>query len=57
MGRVLSIYICPDKGQPMQERSQVNAIAGVGLEGDRYAAGKGAWSKARATIRHVSLMP
>lgn len=56
MGKILSIYICPDKGQPMQERQHVNAIAGVGLEGDRYAAGKGAWSKARATIRHVSLI-
>lgn len=56
MGKVLFIYTCPDKGQPMQAKIQVNAIAGIGLEGDRYALGIGAWSKARVTVRHVSLI-
>lgn len=57
MGRVVKIFICPDKGQPMQEIEKVRAIAGVGLEGDRYALGKGAWSNStRKAVRHVSLI-
>ena len=57
MGRVLKIFICPDKGQPMQEVKKVLALAGRGLEGDRYALGKGAWSNStRKAVRHVSLI-
>jgi MOSC domain-containing protein YiiM len=52
------ILISPDKGQPMISQVNVRAISGQGLEGDRYAQGKGAWSKSREgeTIRHVSLI-
>lgn len=57
MGKLLAIYVCPEKGLPMSSIQQVRAIAGVGLEGDRYALGKGAYSRsARVTIRHVSLV-
>ena len=57
MGRVLKIFICPEKGMPMQSVSQVHAIAGVGLEGDRYALGTGAYSKSKPPkIRHATLI-
>ena len=57
MGKILSIYICPDKGQDMREVQQVQAVSRVGLMGDRYALGKGAWSNSkRVTTRHVSLI-
>ena len=44
MARVIHIFICPEKGQPMQEVREVEAVAGVGLLGDRYALGKGTYS-------------
>ena len=54
---VTAIFITPDKGLPMQPQQKVHAIAGVGLEGDRYARGTGAYSKSkREVIRHVSLV-
>jgi MOSC domain-containing protein YiiM len=36
-GRVIAIYTAPAAGAPMEARDAVRAIAGVGLEGDRYA--------------------
>ncbi len=54
---VEQIFISPDKGVPMVPLETVQAIAGVGLEGDRYALGIGAFSKGkRQVIRHVSLV-
>ncbi len=56
-GEVLAIYICADKGEPMQQLDEVKAIANKGLEGDRYETGKGAYSQSkRVTVRQVSLI-
>jgi MOSC domain-containing protein YiiM len=55
-GRVKAIFLCSDKGLPMQKVGQARAVQGRGLAGDRYASNKGAWSQARPTIRHVSLI-
>lgn len=44
---VISILICPIKGRPMEDRFSAQAIAGVGLEGDRYAVRQGAYSGVR----------
>ncbi|MBI4090093.1 MAG: sulfurase [Candidatus Kerfeldbacteria bacterium] len=56
MTKVVAIYICKNMGLPMQQVPTVNALAGLGLEGDRYALGQGAYSKAaREAIRHVTL--
>jgi len=41
---VSAIYISPKMGEPMLSLNQVRAVAGVGLEGDRYAKRKGAYS-------------
>jgi len=41
----------------MQPHTAVRALAGKGLEGDRYAAGQGTYSRiARQAARHVSLI-
>lgn len=62
--RVIGIYTSPEKGQkgvPMLSQRNVMAMAGIGLEGDRYASGEGAWSHAlgkdgQPKVRHVSLI-
>lgn len=43
--KITHIFTAPQAGAPMQSRQQVKAIMGVGLEGDRYAANQGKWSK------------
>jgi MOSC domain-containing protein YiiM len=40
-GQVVAIYTAPKKGAPMRSRDSVDALTGVGLEGDRYATGAG----------------
>ena len=44
MTKVIGIFICPEKGQPMREVEGVKVLAGVGLEGDRYDAGTGTYT-------------
>jgi MOSC domain-containing protein YiiM len=44
-GRVAAIYVAPAEGKPMEERGEVQALAGVGLEGDRYALLAGKFSR------------
>lgn len=39
-----AIYIAPARGQPMQRVEAVEAMAGQGLTGDRYASGQGYYS-------------
>lgn len=58
MASVKSLFIASDKGQPMMTVKEVRAVAGQGLEGDRYKEGKGAFSKHRVgeTFRDVSLI-
>ena len=57
MRKVISLFVSPGIGEPMQARSVVRALAGRGLEGDRYALGRGSYSKvARQVARHVSLI-
>ena len=57
MGRVVGLFISPAAGERMQARAMVRALAGQGLEGDRYALGAGSYSRAgRQVARHVSLI-
>ena len=44
MGQVEAIHIAPDGGAAMQAMREVGAVVGVGLAGDRYAAGLGFYS-------------
>lgn len=56
-GILSKIFIAPDKGVEMTSIEEVMAIAGVGLDGDRYALGIGAYSKSKIPkVRHVSLI-
>ena len=57
MATVVSLFVSPAIGQPMQSRTSVQAFAGRGLEGDRYTSGQGSYSNLpRPGARHVSLI-
>jgi MOSC domain-containing protein YiiM len=43
-GEVVSIFVAPAMGEAMEERVEATAVAGAGLEGDRYRAGAGFYS-------------
>src|SRR5262245_1219465 len=55
-GTVVAIHIAPTVGAPMIGVERVRAIAGVGLEGDRYAARTGHWSPSTDVDRDVTLV-
>jgi MOSC domain-containing protein YiiM len=55
-GNVVSIYIARDAAVPMESREEVKAVAGQGLEGDRYFEGRGHWSKTPGVSREVTLI-
>lgn len=55
-GEVVSIHIAPRAGLPMEARAQVEAVAGRGLEGDRYFDGTGYWSNNSGVDRDVTLI-
>ncbi len=56
-GQVVAIYTAPDAGAPMESRDGVRAIAGVGLDGDRYATGAGKYGdRAEDGKRAVTLI-
>jgi MOSC domain-containing protein YiiM len=55
-GFVERIYIGSEATAPMAEREEVRALDGKGLEGDRYAEGRGTFSNKPATGRHVTLV-
>lgn len=44
-GNVVSIHIAPSAAAPTKEVTEVRAVAGKGLEGDRYFTGTGTYSK------------
>jgi MOSC domain-containing protein YiiM len=46
-GHIVAIYVAPADGAPMEGRDSVRAIAGKGLEGDRYAIAAGKYSGTR----------
>jgi len=54
-GIVCNIHTTPGQRQPMQPRTQAMLIAGIGIEGDRYALGTGTYSDV-PDIREVTLI-
>lgn len=54
--RVEAIHTADSAGAPMVARERVRAIAGVGLEGDRYARAAGHWSDHPAGDREITLV-
>ncbi len=55
-GNLQHIYISAEGGEPMLLQSPAQLIAGVGIEGDRYATGKGTYSKKPSSDRQVTLI-
>lgn len=54
-GRLLHIHLAEKGRAPMQAVSEVRALPGLGLEGDRYATGRGHYSEF-PDIREVTLI-
>jgi MOSC domain-containing protein YiiM len=55
-GVVETIHIAAGEGEPMRPLERVRLIAGWGLEGDRYAAGRGHFSATPGTGRALTLI-
>lgn len=55
-GILHSIWIAAKARQPLLPVSETQAIAGKGLEGDRYALGRGSLSRWPGSARQVSLI-
>jgi MOSC domain-containing protein YiiM len=55
-GSVVDIYTATEGGAAMQAQSQVHVIAGKGIEGDRYAAQTGAFSKPDEPNQQITLI-
>jgi MOSC domain-containing protein YiiM len=56
LGRVVAIYVAPGEGVPMEARDAAHAIAGKGLDGDRYAIEAGKYSGTKVGKRAVTLI-
>jgi len=55
-GRVEAIHLTEGEGRPMRPVSRIRLVAGVGLEGDRYATGRGHFSPMPGTGRALTLI-
>ena len=55
-GRVEQIHLAASEGEPTRAIERIRAIAGAGLEGDRYATGKGHFSGSPGTGRALTLI-
>jgi MOSC domain-containing protein YiiM len=56
LGEILSIQIAPQKEAPLHNVEQARAVAGMGLEGDRYHSRSGTFSKKHDASREVTLV-
>src|SRR6267142_873210 len=48
-GRVEWIHVAVSEGEPMRATDRIRVLAGIGLEGDRYATGRGHFSSTAGT--------
>ncbi len=55
-GRVGLIHLADGEGEPMRAVDRIRVIAGVGLEGDRYATRRGHFSPSLGTGRALTLI-
>ena len=55
-GNVVSLHLARNAAMPMESALEVKAIAGQGLEGDRYSLGLGEWSKTPGGGREITLI-
>ena len=54
-GEITSLHLAPEAAAPMETRPELLAVAGKGIEGDRYAKGIGFFSKNVGPRRQVTL--
>ena len=55
-GTVVALFIVDQMSAPMKKVDQLNALAGKGIEGDRYFLGTGTYSKKPEPGRQVTLI-
>ncbi len=55
-GRLVAIYVAAARGAPMEVRERIDAVAGQGLRGDRYANQSGTYSGTGRDARDVTLI-
>src|SRR6266550_104848 len=55
-GRVEFIHLAESEGDPMRATDRIRVLAGIGLEGDRYASGRGHFSRTPGTGRALTLV-
>jgi MOSC domain-containing protein YiiM len=55
-GRLVGIYTTAEAGKPLVASTEINAIAGAGLDGDRYAAKRGTYSDREGPHRQVTFI-
>jgi MOSC domain-containing protein YiiM len=56
VGRVEAIHVTAAGSAPMRSVARVSAVAGVGLDGDRYALGTGHYSEDEKVDRQITLV-
>jgi MOSC domain-containing protein YiiM len=55
-GRVEYIHVAGGEGEAMRSTDSIRVIAGIGLEGDRYATGRGHFSQSPGTGRALTFI-
>ncbi len=55
-GTVVALFTVERMSAPMKKMEQLNALAGLGIEGDRYLLGTGTYSKKPEPGRQVTLI-
>jgi MOSC domain-containing protein YiiM len=55
-GTLVGIFTAPSSGEPMHEHPRIDAVAGCGLAGDRYAADVALHDRGNTKVRHVTLL-
>ncbi len=55
-GRVEHIHFAVRAGEPLRAAERIRVIAGIGIDGDRYATGLGHFSKSPGTGRALTLV-
>lgn len=55
-GELLHIHIAAEASAPMRALDEARLVAGVGIDGDRYATGRGTYSKRPQPARQVTLI-
>ncbi len=55
-GELVHIHVAPSASMPMQARAETRLVAGVGVEGDRYATRRGTYSDKHHIDRQATLI-